>query len=235
MYKSENLLLKVVDQTRFAGQWTRLLVFLCGMAFLGAGCGGGGSGGINPEQPEPAVPPASKPEPTPPSPSLPPPIVTIEEEMRRQQYAAHQEFQNQPGLSQIKADYAYARGATGAGVTVGIIDTAIDRSHPKLAGRTSPQSRNAVGYNPDFSVCTDRDTQGVCVSGGPPSHGTAVGGTIVANRETTIIGNSVPMHGVAFDATLLSIGIPLGTGSGPYSPIVLTGSDPRASDVVERR
>ncbi len=204
------------------------------MAFLGAGCGGGGSGGINPEQPEPAVPPVSKPEPTPPSlppsPALPPPIVTTEEEMRRQQYAAHQEFQNQPGLSQIKADYAYARGATGAGVTVGIIDTAIDTRHSELAGRLSPQSQNAVGYNPDFSVCTGRDTQGICVSGGPPDHGTAVGGTIVANRETTIIGNLVPMHGVAFDATLLSIGIPLGAGSGPYSPIVLTGSDPIASD-----
>ena len=137
------------------------------------------------------------------------------------EYSETQEFKNQPALLQVKAHYAYARGATGAGIKIGIIDTAIDSSHQEFLGQVLPSSRNVPGYNPDFRSCTPRDASDKCRSGGPPRHGSQVGGVMVANRESALV-NNVSIHGIAFDATLFSIGIPLGGGSGSYQPINLT-------------
>ena len=201
----------------------KYLVLLGSIVFLIAGCGGGGSsGGVRPQSP------SVTPEPPPTTPE-PPPVTpepdTSESELR-QEYAAHPEFRNQPALEQVNAHYAYARGATGAGVTIGIIDSGIDPGHTKFEGKLHPDSFNVTGYNPDYSFCAMREPDGSCsFEGGPPSHGTLVGGVMAANRQTDATngtGSEFAVHGIAFDAKLFSVGIPFGEPPDYYDPIDLS-------------
>ena len=201
----------------------KYLVLLGSIVFLIAGCGGGGSsGGVRPQSP------SVTPEPPPTTPE-PPPVTpepdTSESELR-QEYAAHPEFRNQPALEQVNAHYAYARGATGEGVTIGIIDSGIDPGHTKFEGKLHPDSYNVAGYNPDYSFCAMREPDGSCsFEGGPPSHGTLVGGVMAANRQTDATngtGSEFAVHGIAFDAKLFSVGIPFGEPPDYYDPIDLS-------------
>jgi subtilisin family serine protease len=54
--------------------------------------------------------------------------------------AGNPEFERNDGVDIINAESAYLRGATGAGVTVAVIDTGIDADHPDLAGNISAAS-----------------------------------------------------------------------------------------------
>ena len=90
------------------------------------------------------------------------------------------------GLGAINASSAYAAGATGSGVLVGLIDTGIDLDHPEFAGAIDGASTDIVGG----SAATLGDVDG---------HGTAVGGIIAARR------NGALAHGAAFDARLLVV------------------------------
>ena len=194
------------------------------MALLGcallliSGCGGGGTRQDSP----PSI---TDPSPTMPelAPDMPGPGASESE--LRQEFAAHPEFRNQPALEQVKAHYAYARGATGEGVVIGIIDDGIDTSHPKFDGKVLSESYNAAGYNPDYSFCAMREPDGYCsFEGGPPAHGTLVGGVMTANRQTDPVagsGSELAVHGVAFDARLISVGIPVGEPPEFYEPIDL--------------
>ncbi len=205
-----------------------LMLYACLFALLAACGGGGGSGGNSNVMPDPAPPP-------PPAPS---------EDELREEYAAHFEFQNQPALERINAHYAYARGATGAGVTVGIVDSGIDGNHPEFSGKLSPESWNISGYDPDYNLCTGRNADGTCgFDAGPPSHGSLVGGVLAANRTAgaDTPGVDVPsIHGVAFDARLLSVGLPLSDPPDVYAPIDLqdsastTGIDQLFADITSR-
>ena len=88
------------------------------------------------------------------------------------------------GLGTIGADAAYAKGATGAGVVVAVIDTGIDPLHVELDGNLSPDSIDIVRGDP----IADED-----------GHGTHVSGIIAAEK------NGIGNHGVAYDATILAI------------------------------
>ncbi|MCG8691220.1 MAG: S8 family serine peptidase [Minwuiales bacterium] len=79
---------------------------------------------------------------------------------------------------------AYDNGATGAGVTVAVIDTGVQASHPELASKLSPNSIDIT------TMGAQTDTDG---------HGTAVAGIVAAPK------NDVDVHGVAFGSTILSI------------------------------
>ena len=128
------------------------------------------------------------------------------EERLRQEYAAHTEFRNQPGLAEIKAHHAYARGATGKGVTLGIVDSGVDPSHPKFEGKL--ETGHVEGYDPDFGSCEDRAPDGSCAS--MLGHGTFVGGIMAASRRPRAesAGGESAIHGVAFDANVISVGFP---------------------------
>ena len=148
----------------------------------------------------------------PPSNSPSPPDSSSEEQ-RRREYAAHPEFRNQYALSQVKAHYAYARGATGEGVTLGIVDSGVDPSHPKFEGRL--EVSNFVGYEPDFSTCDNPASDGSCLS--DLGHGTFVAGIMAASRRahpggsaggSPASGSAPAIHGVAFDAEVISVGFP---------------------------
>ncbi|MGJ3232240.1 MAG: S8 family peptidase [Oceanicaulis sp.] len=82
------------------------------------------------------------------------------------------------------AAFAYSQGATGAGVTVAVVDTGIVLDHPEFEGRL------AAGVD----VAGDR---GVNDTG--DGHGTGVAGVIAANKD------DFAMHGVAFESTILPI------------------------------
>lgn len=104
----------------------------------------------------------------------------------------------------IDADDAWAAGATGAGVTVAILDSGIDPFHPDLAGLVDPiRSAAFVPYvGPP----------------GPPAwaddnfHGSHVAGTVVTNG----IGTS----GVAPHTTLMAVKVCNFAGSCPFSAIL---------------
>lgn len=142
---------------------------------------------------------------TAPPPISPEPATARSEEERRRAYAAHPEFRNQYGLAQIKAHHAYARGATGKGVTLGLVDSAVDPNHPKFEGKL--ESSNVEGYDPDFGSCDDCAADGACRS--LLGHGTFVAGIMAAKRRATPIvgaGSAPAVHGVAFDAEVISVG-----------------------------
>ncbi|HYG07954.1 MAG TPA: S8 family peptidase, partial [Stenotrophomonas sp.] len=65
--------------------------------------------------------------------------------------AQRAEFDGNSGLAMINAQYAYARGLSGSGQVLGIMDTGVSPSHPELAGRVI--GLTAAGLRPDGSRC----------------------------------------------------------------------------------
>lgn len=100
------------------------------------------------------------------------------------------EFNRQWGLEAISAEFAYARGYTGKGVTIGVIDNAI-LSHPEFADKLSRLDNGSYNFKYD-----KQDNMSFS------DHGTHVAGIAAAKRDGT------GMHGVAFDADI--IGVKLG-------------------------
>jgi hypothetical protein len=139
-----------------------------------SGCGGGGSGSAPVvSTPTPPVTPASVPTPAP-SPVLTPSSANYDTA----------EYRRSSGVVYHGAITAYQAGASGAGVTVGIVDTGIAETNAEFAGRISPLSRDFGGNG----SITD-------VSG----HGTAVAETLAGAR------NDNQVLGMAWGATVLAL------------------------------
>lgn len=96
------------------------------------------------------------------------------------------EFNRQWGLEAISAEFAYARGYTGKGVTIGIIDNAI-LSHPEFDGKLTRLDNGTYNFKYD-----KEDKMSFS------DHGTHVAGIAAAKRDGT------GMHGVAFDADIIN-------------------------------
>jgi len=169
---------------------TRSRIVLCALMVTWmvctAGCsgGGGGSGGSGAGERsasgDPGRVPLGFPANTPP----PDPAVQAFET---------EEFLDTGGLNQINAQYAYAEGATGDGVTVAVVDSGVDYDHPDLAPNLHPASRSIF-----FPNLPGQDTFG---------HGTAVAGIVGAVK------NDAGGHGVAFESQILSIDSAICDGS----------------------
>ncbi|WP_078061999.1 autotransporter serine protease [Serratia marcescens] len=95
------------------------------------------------------------------------------------------EFNRQWGLGAISAEFAYARGYTGKGVTIGIIDNAV-LSHSEFAGKLTRLDNGSYNFSYDRQ---DNMSFG--------DHGTHVAGIAAAKRDGS------GMHGVAFDADII--------------------------------
>ena len=93
------------------------------------------------------------------------------------------------GLSQIKAPAAWARGARGAGVTIAVLDTGADLTHPDLKGKLLPGTDYV---KPPADGCP----------GPQDEHGH---GTHVAGIAAAVTGNGVGVAGVAPDAKILPV------------------------------
>ncbi|ROT44699.1 autotransporter domain-containing protein [Pusillimonas sp. NJUB218] len=103
------------------------------------------------------------------------------------------EFLASRALLDIKAQYAYARGFTGKGVILAIVDSGLDINHPEFLGRISALSRSFA------NASAPNDLSDVEKDGSIDGHGTHVTGLAGAARDGSGI------HGVAFDATLLAL------------------------------
>ena len=124
-------------------------------------------------------------------------------------------FGNQWGLAKIGAGRAYAnievlQGAgvePGAGVTIGFIDTGIDRDHPAFAGKT----------------VTERLLPGAADETGsePISHGTAVASVAAAGQAAS----SGASFGVARGADIAMFAIPFPPAVDGYIPVSLAELD----------
>ena len=97
------------------------------------------------------------------------------------------EFRQNPGLGEINALPAYKAGLSGQGVTVAVIDSGVDPNHTDLDDNLSPASTWVANPNNPTALVSES------------THGTQVAGIIAAER------NGVGIHGVAFNATILSL------------------------------
>ncbi len=102
------------------------------------------------------------------------------------------EYRQGRGLTSISALTAYEKGATGQGITVGIIDSGIDISSAEFAGRIHSGSLNVNGGS--FQD--------------PDGHGTFVASFIGAAK------NGIGAHGVAYNSTLFIARTDDGTSCG---------------------
>ena len=210
-----------------------LLIFL----FTLVSCGGGGGGsdatptnptGSSTPTPTPTPTPAPSPAPTPtpsPAPSSSLPVsgainLTNEFEQDKITYENSAEYIEQAGLALINASSAYARGATGQGALIGIMDSGVDDSHQELDGMNKLTSDSYLVYS-DRSPTTEEKR-----------HGTHVSAIALGERDGS------GMHGVAFDAQLFFISIKLGTAGEDYEPAQIdstvdyTGVDDSWSQLV---
>ena len=160
-------------------------------------CGGGGGGGSNNA-------PVISQTPTPPT---TPPSLSYDE--LKDQYEGYYEYQSQWGLNMVNASSAYARGATGAGVTIGITDSGLDNSHVEISA-TRLSSNSALSYS-NYTPNT-RQTR----------HGTMVASVAAGKQDKTDI---TPMHGVAFEADVLFVAIQLAEPDPDYDPVDIGDDD----------
>ncbi len=111
-------------------------------------------------------------------------------------------------LARINAAAAYARGATGAGETITIVDTGVRDSHREFSSQGKISKVTDNKYTP-----TDRDKR----------HGTFVAALAAGNRDG---GSGLNMHGVAFDASVRFKEIELSAPqpNNGYNPIDLESS-----------
>ncbi len=135
-------------------------------------CGGGSSGGG--PQAIPIAPVAPTPVPPPPPPPTPTSANFNTAEYRRS---------SGPGFH--SAATAYQSGASGQGVTVGVIDSGIDPTSHEFTGRISSQSYDATGAG---RALGDED-----------GHGTFVSRVIAAAKDDRDV------HGIAYNATILAL------------------------------
>lgn len=136
-------------------------------------CGGSG-GGVSSTPTPPAPPPVVAPPPSPPPPPPPPPTTNFDTA----------EYRRSDGPGFHNAITAYQAGATGAGVTVGVIDSGIDPNSHEFTGRIHTQSGDVAG------------SRGL---GDDDGHGTAVTRVLAAAKD------DLDIHGLAFNATILAL------------------------------
>jgi subtilisin family serine protease len=102
----------------------------------------------------------------------------------------------------IDAPEAWAEGYTGQGVTVAVLDTGYDDTHPDLAGRVLPESKSFV---PDSDVATDVNGHGTHVASTIAGTGAASGGTHrgVADGANLLVGKVLGDDGYGQDSWII--------------------------------
>jgi minor extracellular serine protease Vpr len=116
----------------------------------------------------------------------------------------------------IGSDLAWDAGYTGEGITVAVIDTGTDYTHPDLAHAFGDyKGYDFVDNNDDPQETPPGDPRG-----GSTDHGTHVAGTVAANGQ---------IKGVAPDATLLAYRV-LGPGGSGTTENVVAGIERAVQD-----
>ena len=171
--------------------------------FLIVSCGGGGgSPAPTPNQGSTSTP-TSVPATTPATPSCDDACF----QANKEEFESLYEYSTQYGLGMTNASSAYARGATGEGMIVGVVDSGLDNSHPEITP-LKVQSGSYLNYS-NYTPTTKQKR-----------HGTAVSSIAIGRRAD----DGSPMHGVAFDAKVFFIAVQLGSAPEDYDPVDLGDS-----------
>ena len=116
------------------------------------------------------------------------------------------EYSASGALGQINAAQAYAKGFTGQGVTVGVIDSGIDLTNPDF--NTPGKFAGGIIFSQALNASVSDPSQFVAMPAGKNnetepkvSHGTFVSGIIAAAS------NGVGIQGVAYNASLYEAAI----------------------------
>ena len=163
------------------------LAAAAGVGVVAIASGSSGSDNKNGDQDTPGEP-DGPPEPTPDQPAH---FETPEYHASNGGYGGH---------AVVQASSAYARGYTGEGVIVAIMDSGLDVSHPEFAGKV------VAPYNVFTGLADVTDLSG---------HGTHVAGIIGANRDEQ------GMHGLAYGARLMPVSVLDENGRGPSAGLAI--------------
>jgi len=121
------------------------------------------------------------------------------------------EFNKDTSKSIINADKAYAKGWTGKGAVLGVLDSYQQTDHESLDGKYKWYN-DYVRYEDGTTDANGNELGTVANGGKNVSHGTHVAGIIAGKRDGT------EFHGVAFDAELVGANIDYyGSGSAHLS------------------
>ena len=161
-------------------------------------CGGGGGGSSDPA-------PTISVAPDPP----PPPQASATFDELKADFEGYYEYRRHWGLQSINSSSAFARGATGEGITIGITDSGLDVTHPEI-----DQTRISPNSDLEFSNYVPNTKQ--------KRHGTMVTSIAAGTLDKTA---QSPMHGVAFDSQVLFVAIQLADPDPDYDPIDLGETD----------
>jgi subtilisin len=127
---------------------------------------------------------------------------------------------NDWGADLVKAPEAWAKGYTGKGVVVAVIDTGVDRNHEDLKDNiwinTNEIADNGIdddgnGYIDDAQGWNFADNTNNTLDDN--GHGTHVSGTIAGEN------NGIGVTGVAYDAKIMPVKVLNASGSGSYDAI----------------
>lgn len=119
--------------------------------------------------------------------------------------ATSAEYLRNYGVANSGAMAAWTSGATGAGITVGVVDSGVKLDQPDLAGRLSSASTDIVSGRNEPS--------------GTDNHGTFVAGVIGAGF------NGFGTVGVAYNSTILSVRADISECTDPTDTVCFRSSD----------
>lgn len=174
------------------------------IAFALTACGGGGGGGLVQTTPPPTPPPPTGLGFTPNvanDASLtvnPPTVAALAGPASLPQYSQHLQLTNAAG--------ALGAGLTGAGVTIGLVDSGVNRNHPALNGRVKA---NFVHVNPDTNNTSVDDVVG---------HGTVVA-QMAAGKGMGNWGGGVAQAANIVSSRIIADTPPVDDGSGAGNEI----------------
>lgn len=115
------------------------------------------------------------------------------------------------GLEQVRAEAAWPT-TRGAGVTVAVVDSGIDLTHPDLQANLVPGA-TFTGCGPEGGPCGNGDFRGPDGVNNADEHGTHVAGIVAAVAD-----NGIGIAGVAPDARIMPVKV-LEDGSGSFEEI----------------
>ncbi|MBO3462525.1 S8 family serine peptidase [Aetokthonos hydrillicola Thurmond2011] len=123
---------------------------------------------------------------------------------------------NNWGADLVKAPEAWAKGYTGKGVVVAVLDTGVDYNHPDLKDNiwTNPNDDAAQGYANDIHGWNFVNNNNNVLDTSKVGHGTHVAGTIAGEN------NGFGVTGIAYDAKIMPVKVLDDSGAGSYSSII---------------
>jgi subtilisin family serine protease len=115
----------------------------------------------------------------------------------------------------VNASAAYARGATGSGVTIGITDSGLDETHVEFS---------SLNISNDSYTCNNGSP---CLEGNyqPNTYDLRHGTWVASVAAGPLNKGNNGIHGVAFDAEILFIAIRLGSPTDDYDPVDIGDDD----------